>query len=525
MTTADADTHKVDFAAADREVQKLSCWRPAKRDVDDAIPDKELAEARILDVTRNNGYMRGAAAVDRDTVVGSQFLLQMTPSPDVLGPEHCDWMRSVENQFHEYADDPQCWIDARRSSTFVDQMRLASTQLQQHGEALFTREWRASPLGYRTCFFAVDPCRLDRDYWDASNNTIGGVEVDRYGAPIAYHITRSIDEKRDGMMSIQKPRRVPRFNRFGWQQVYHVFDHDRAEQTRGFSRLASAVIGVKLIDRYENVALDQATNAAKFGLYLKSDYGDEIFRAFQDDQGKQAIQQMLGAVKAWSDKTEIVDDGIKIPKLMPNDTIGTIQGNHPNQSYEGFVKALLKKVAAGTGIAYEQLAKDYENTSYSSARASLIEAWRAVTSKREGPLSRMASLMFRSWMDEAIAREYVTVPDGITYWDRRNRAAITRCKWIGPAKGELDPLKSARANEIYLRTGEKTLQDIATSNGQRWDEVLNQRALEEAKWIKAREAASGITFSDAEKRAMLTGASLQPPQIAEAPDEQVQDDR
>lgn len=518
MTTAAAETHKVDFAAGDKEAQKLSCWRPARRDVDAAIPEKGLSEARILDMARNNGYMRGAAAVDRDTVVGSQFLLQMTPSPDVLGPEHCDWMRSVENQFHEWADDPQCWVDARRSGTFVDLMRLASTQLQQHGEALFTREWRSSPLGYKTCFFAVDPCRLDRTWWDANKNIVGGVESDRYGAPVAYHITRAVDERK--AVAVISPRRVPRFNRFGWQQVYHTFDHDRAEQTRGFSRLASAVLGLKLIDRYENVALDQATNAAKFGLYLKSDYGSEIFSAFGEDRGTAAIQNLLGAVKAWGDKTEILDEGVKIPKLMPNDTIGTIQGNHPNQDFEGFVKALLKKVAAGTGIAYEQLAKDYENTSYSSARASLIEAWRAVTSKREGPMSRLASLMFRAWMDEAVAREYITIPDGITYWDRRNRSAITKCKWIGPAKGEVDPLKAARANEIFLRTGEKTLQDIATANGQRWDEVLNQRALEEFKLIEAREKASGLVFSDAEKRAMLTGASLQPPQITEAPDEQ-----
>lgn len=516
-----ADTHTVDFSAANEEIQRLNCWRPRKADVDAAIPEKELTEARILDLGRNNGYMRGAAAVDRDTVVGSQFLLQMTPSADVVGPEHCDWMRSAENQFHEWADDPQCWIDARRSANFVDLMRLASTQLHQHGEAIFTREWRASPTGYRTCFFAVDPCRLDRSYLEPKKNVVGGVEVDSFGAPVAYHFTRSIDEKRDGLISAitDKPRRVRKFNRFGWQQVFHVFEHDRSEQTRGFSRLASAVIGVKSIDRYESLALDQASNAAKFGMYLKSDYGPEIFRAFGDDAGLGAIKGLLGAVKSWGEKTEVMHEGVKIPKLMPNDEIGTIKGDHPNQSHGDFVRSLLRKIAAGSGISYEQLAKDYEGISYSAARASLIEAWRSVTSKREGPISRLASLFFRAWMDEAIAREYVVIPDGITYWDRRNRAAITKCKWIGPGRGEHDPLKSARANEIYLRTGEKTLMDICAENGQRWEEQIAQRELERAKIISAREAAMGIKFTESEKRAMSTGAELIPPQSIEAPDE------
>lgn len=506
MAIGSAKADQVDFSASDTFNKKIACWRPSMRDVDRGIPEKKPTEARIVDLGRNNGYMRGAIASDRETVVGSQFLLQMLPSADVIGPEHCDWIRQVETQFHEWADDPGNWIDARRTQPFVSLLQLASTQLQQHGEYLFTREWRGSPLGVNTCFLAVDPCRLESKRFERDGKIVGGIERDRFGAPLAYHIRKP---NTSDIYSPENYQRIPKFNRRGGQQqVFHGFDADRADQTRGFSRLASTVIDLKQIDRYEQTALEQAMLAAAYGLYLKSDYGNEIFKAFADKQGTQALQEMQKSTNAWAAKNEITFDGVKIPKLAANDDIGTIQGNHPNQDYEAFIRTLLRKVAAASGISYEQLTKDYSNTTFSSARASLNEAWRTVTMKRDGPVSRLATHIFRQWMDEQVARGYITIPDGITYWDRRNRSAITRCKWIGPAKGEIDALKAAKANEVYLNSGQKTLREIAAECGQRVEDLIEQRAIEQAKQIDAMERANGITFTPSEKRRILTRADV-----------------
>ncbi|PVQ41401.1 phage portal protein, partial [Salmonella enterica] len=39
-------------------------------------------------------------------------------------------------------------------------------------------------------------------------------------------------------------------------------------------------------------------------------------------------------------------------------------------------QALLRYIAAGLGVSYEQLSRDYSQVSYSSARASANESWR-----------------------------------------------------------------------------------------------------------------------------------------------------
>ncbi|GAW85008.1 hypothetical protein bplSymb_SCF00208P028 [Bathymodiolus platifrons methanotrophic gill symbiont] len=62
-----------------------------------------------------------------------------------------------------------------------------------------------------------------------------------------------------------------------------------------------------------------------------------------------------------------------------------------------------------------------------------------------------------------------------------NKALWTRCKWIGPGRGWIDPVKEAQASKIRMEIGLSTLEDECAIQGLDWEEVLEQRAREQTK--------------------------------------------
>ncbi|MGT7511846.1 phage portal protein, partial [Escherichia coli] len=65
-----------------------------------------------------------------------------------------------------------------------------------------------------------------------------------------------------------------------------------------------------------------------------------------------------------------------IPHLYPGDSLNLQTAQNADNGFSELEKALLRYIAAGLGVSYEQLSRDYSQVSYSSARASANESWR-----------------------------------------------------------------------------------------------------------------------------------------------------
>ncbi|MGC9701372.1 phage portal protein, partial [Escherichia coli] len=81
-----------------------------------------------------------------------------------------------------------------------------------------------------------------------------------------------------------------------------------------------------------------------------------------------------------------------------------------DNGYSVFEQSLLRYIAAGLGVSYEQLSRNYAQMSYSTARASANESWAYFMGRRKFVASRQASQMFLCWLEEAIVRRVVTLP-------------------------------------------------------------------------------------------------------------------
>lgn len=59
--------------------------------------------------------------------------------------------------------------------------------------------------------------------------------------------------------------------------------------------------------------------------------------------------------------------GVRIPHLYPGDSLNLQTAQNADNGFSELEKALLRYIAAGLGVSYEQLSRDYSQVSYSSA--------------------------------------------------------------------------------------------------------------------------------------------------------------
>lgn len=490
----------VSYKASDPVSRELSAWQPALQSADRAmLPEKARAEGRAKDLVRNNGYARGAVQNQKDRIVGASYKLQLQPVYKLLGissKEAAAWASEVEVAFHAWADDPDCWIDAQRKRSFTQLVREAVGSEMVQGECFLVRQWRPSPSGYATCFTTVEPERVcnpgvqgllanQEVVLPNGNRVRAGVELDAWGAALAYHV-RTRHQQDFGYLSyaaVGTWDRLTRNNEFGWRQVIHLFDADNADQTRGFSAMASTLQKLKMMDMQEDLELQLAQLSTAFAMYIKTPMGRqravEIMGADDIDGMEKFGQMCMAAQDAFYGRSGVNINGVKLPHLFPDDEIGVLQPHNQPANHEQFKEGLMRQNARGWGMSFEEASGDFSKTSYSSARAAMQMAWQYVLAKRAAIADRAASLIFRLWFDEAVVRGSIRMPAGVDYWPDNSTvmgqrfAWLTRCAWIGAGKIVLDEFKQAKANEVALATHQAALPDILAENGSDLEQQLD----------------------------------------------------
>ncbi|MGN0912259.1 MAG: phage portal protein, partial [Alphaproteobacteria bacterium] len=319
------------------------------------------------------------------------------------------------------------------------------------------------------CIQLIEPDRLSNP-----NNAMdakymrGGVEIDRYGAPVAYHIRKNHPGDYWIGGATDTWERVPAYTDFGRRRVLHVHDVERIGQTKGKPILTSIMPMFKMLDHYERSELQAAIVNAMIAAFIETPMDAEGLNELFGGDGN----DYLNAKKDWKVKLE----GGSIIPIFPGDKIAPFTPSRPNSAYGSFIENVLRHIGTGLNIPYELLLKDFSKTNYSSARAALLEAWRFFNGRRAWLGNTWATPVYELWLEEAVNKGLVDAPD---FYE--NRYAYTRCKWIGPGRGWVDPVKEAQACQLRMEIGLSTLENECASQGLDWEEVVEQRLREKNK--------------------------------------------
>lgn len=473
--------------------------------------DKDIVDDRSRDVVLNDGYASGAIAIHKDNIVGNQFRLNARPDLEALGIEDEEWavnfQRVTEARFNSAGESIKNWFDAQGVNDFTMLIRQAVGTFIIHGEVLGIMEWINEPRRpFATAVQMINPRRLCNPYGVSDTSKISsGIERNEYGRAVAYHILKAHPYDFKEFEKTTTWQRIEAETQWGRPQVIHVMEQLLSDQTRGISEMVSVLKQMRMTRRFQDVELQQAVLQATYAATLESDLPAHIIAevmganpsapSFED-----AAINMLSSIAHHKPSRELQLDGTRIPVLHPNTKLNLQQLGQPSGVGSSYEQSLLRHIAAGLGISYEQFSRDYTKTNYSSARASMNETYKFMQSRKKIVADKTASIIYRAWLEEQVQLGLIPLPKGKRrdwiYQDPAIMDALACCSWIGAARGQIDEMKETQAAILRINSGLGTMENEVAKFGYDWRELLKQRKREQD-FIKE----LGLTLSDgAEKQ-------------------------
>lgn len=479
------------YEGASHTNRDLALWTPPLRSADaDMLYDRESATSRARDVRRNDAYVQSGEALHRDSVVGSYFLLNAKPNMRALGLKddevwEQEFQEEVEALFTLWAESPDNWPDASRHNTLTGLVRLAVGVYLASGEVLATAEWIRSSASrpYQTAVQMIESDRLSNPYGTISQGSLrGGVERDRYGAPLSYWIRDS--HPSDLHESSARWTNYPARMSWGRQRIIHVFEQNRIDQTRGISELVTALKEMRVTKRFRDIVLQNAVVNATFAASIESEIPTQSYEALgagDDDRLVEWAENYLGAVTEFSGGSRALTlDGVRIPHLFPGQKLQLRPAGKGGPLGTEFESSLLRYIAANLGVSYEELSRDYSQSNYSSMRAAMIQTWRFMQSRKKMVADRFATHVYRLWFEEAKNAGILTTLKGKPeFYQGMNKDAYTQCDWLGAGRGQIDELKETQAAVLRINNNLSTHEvELARIHGADWRQVFKQKARE-----------------------------------------------
>ncbi len=290
-----------------------------------------------------------------------------------------------------------------------------------------------------------------------------GIEHDGYGRPTAYYVHKD----HPNTLRLTPGRKIDEILRIPADQMIHLRIVDRWPQTRGVPWLHSAISGINQLGEYINAAVVAARiGASKVGFFESPD-GDP--NALADGQEADGDGGNTPSMKVEAGEFTQLPPGYKFNSWDPN---------YPTEAFDPFMRAVLRGIAAGVGVSYESLSRDYSQSNYSSSRLALLDdrdLWRVlqrwwIRSFREPLHARWLQAAVLAGAIPAVNRaEYAETPE-------KFRAAT----WKPRGWSWVDPTKEVAAYKEAERAGYTTKGDIiaATAGGQDLEDVLQARKRE-----------------------------------------------
>lgn len=430
-----------------------------------------------------------AAALKRQrtNVVGSGLRLKATIDREVLGltQEQADaWQRHVQAEFSLWANRKQA-CDATGINNFYGMQQLVALTYPMSGDAfaIIKRKEPTTfmPYSLRLHILEADRVRTPTESGDTvvttllgnattakldNGNTIyDGVEVDKDGSIVAYHIANTYP-RQYGSEQTKFVRIKAYGEELGLPNVLHIMDSERPEQYRGVPYLAQVIEPLLQMRRYTEAEITAAVVQSFFTAFIKSEGGGSDM----------PFNEVGGDTEASRDPNEYEMGAGTINMLEPGEDVAFGSPTHPNTGFDTFMRSLCEQVGAALEIPADLLLMSF-NSSYSASRAALLEAWKAFRMRREWLADDFCRPVYEIWLTEAVARGRVSAPGFLT--DPIIRQAYLGSEWIGPAAGQLDPTKEVAAAVAAIGAGLSTREAEATKlNGSEFARNVDKLAVE-----------------------------------------------
>lgn len=466
---AGGDVQETRWRGASRVLRGMESWVASIGSAVSDLPahEQRTMRARSRDAFRSNMIARAALTRSRTAIVGTGLLCRPNVDRDALGLTEeaaTELNASLRARWEGWAENAlEC--DAEATLDFYGLQGLALLSAMASGDvfALTPSERRPGCL-HELKVQLVEADRASNPHDGVDTETrVDGVEL-RGVMPVGYWVrnTHPGDHHTTTMAAWQL---YPAFGELtGRRRVLHVWnDKERPSQVRGAPYLAPILEPLKQLDRFGGAELMAAVVSAMVTVFIEreaeqTDANGNPAEAFElDENGNVALGNAA-----------IVD-------LAPGEKANLANPSRPNANFDPFFMAIVKQIGAALEVPVDTLLLHYQS-SYSAARAAMLEAWRFFHTRRWTLTQQFCVPIYGLWLDEEVATGRLRLPG---YGDPARRRAYSRATWIGPAKGAMDEDKEARAARTRIEIGiSNEAIETAQMTGEDWHDVHTQRVRE-----------------------------------------------
>ncbi|MEI6676235.1 MAG: phage portal protein [Verrucomicrobiota bacterium] len=448
-------------------------WSPRRGTVPGASPTdarNDLTPGVRTELVRKSRYLHKNSGFVRE-LVGNMAIYSTGDGIRVQAQSaKTEWNRAAEDYFALWA--ARCEVTRRFS--FEECQSLVCRGIDIDGEYFVhkTRDADGEPR-----IQLIESHRIGDGF--GSKETIDGVGLDAWGAPIFYRVLEDSGESRD----------IPA------ESLLHLFEPEWAGGVRAHPTIQHSINHV--LDEMELLALEKhaVKDNADVSRILKTARG-EI-----DDNGDFVVGGAGGTGEASDPVSLQKIVGGKLVALKPDESLDSFQSNRPSPTFTGFLEHLRRDSALGM-IPFE-FAADSSKIGGAGVRLVVAKADRRFSFRQMILERRFIRPVWAYVIGDAISRGLL--PPIAGWW---------KISSVPPRRVTVDAGREAQQNRADVEMGLKTLSDHFQELGADFGEEIERRA-SDAKLILETAAKYGVPVDMLWKPS--GGSGVMPPALTPQP--------
>ena len=410
--------------------------------------------ARSREQALNNDYARAFIRLARQNIVGSNGVVLQAQTIDdkgVLDALACD---AIEASFAKWGHRDNCDVTGVKSWRAIQSAAIESAV--RDGEFMFRKIYGRDAGAFGFALQMLDPqrCQPNFDRYDLPDGAFirAGIEFNKYGRAVAYHFT--VAKENDAFYNYTYAGL--HYHRIPADEIIHGYLPEIVGQKRGLPWMATGLFRMKQLVGFEDAAIVNArVGAAKMGfIQWKEGHGPEI------DQDAAENLEMDGDPGTFP----VLPEGAELREWNPQ---------YPAGEFATFNKAMLRGIAAGFGVLYNNLANDLENVNFSSIRQGTLDEREHWKEMQEWLIESLCQPVFEAWLPRALLGGHIMVKGRPLKAERIDRYSVVkwqarRWQWIDP---QADVNAAVAAKNNLLMSPGQIIREQGKDPGTIWREI------------------------------------------------------
>ena len=396
-------------------------------------------------------HLRKFLCLVRDNIVGAKGF-RLTPLPlDFNGKIDRDAGRAILRAFKLWSRAINHDFGGKMSR--ADSERLAVSTAAKDGEVIALIHTGADAGPWCFSIELIDPGLLDpRHYCKLANGNVvrHGIEFPAEGGrPVAYHLQEQDEQRMGYTWSMRQTKRIEA------SRVVHWFIPEIIGQKRGLPWTRTGLWRLRMLSKFEDNALTNATVAASKMAFFRDPNGEEIETDDLPMDAEPGTFEDIG-----------------------NRELVNLDWQFPNNETDPFVRVMLRSIATGLLTSYHSLSGDLTSVSFSSIRQGTLDERSCYTAIQNSMAEGFEFPIFEAWLEYSLLAQKITLDNGkplpFEKLEKYRDAAFTGRRWPW-----IDPVSEANAAQIMigqkLRSRSEIIRDIGDRDPEEvWDEIESE---------------------------------------------------